>query len=424
VRKVKFQHVEVRFEGIPGRLNELRQDEIHVLPRHRPRSLADVLEVWQRRRRQQRPIIRLERIIHALPAELRRTLAARMSDLQAELGAGLRMHELDNAPPCVALRGIPKSRASGRDTAMRRDARHLGEQQSRAADGARAIVHQMPVVGHAVDGFVLGHGRDDHAVRQLHARDCKWEKHRRSRHLSHAAAPGKPLFILLHKARVAQLEIGVADALTAGEQGIGKLARFEVHIADDVLEPLHPVARRALQFKSLETALGLIRLQRRPHIGAMRHPLYQRYGVLHGKLGAGSDAEMRRVRRIADKHHISVMPPRTQDAVEVQPRGSAQVSGVAHQSAAAKIFAEQVLAKRDGLIRVVAVKTMRAPRFFPAFDNHRGDILAELVSVDLEPAMLGLFECKREGGEFVISAEPDEAAFAHVDVRLKHGRVL
>ena len=66
---------------------------------------------------------------------------------------------------------------------------------------------------------------------------------------------------------------------------------------------------------------------------------------------------------------------------------------------------------------------MRAPRFLARFDDDRREVLAELVGVDLEPAVLGPLEREREGGERLGGAEPDEAALAHVDVRLEDVRV-
>src|ERR1700733_16279361 len=126
----------------------------------------------------------------------------------------------------------------------------------------------------------------------------------------------------------------------------------------------------------------------------MDDPLHQGYGVLHRELGARPDAEMRRVRRIADEHDISVMPLRTQDAIEVQPCRTAQMLRVAHQSAAAQILAEETFAKRDRLIGGVCVESVRAPRLLAGLDDDRGNIVAELIGMNLKPAVLGLFECK------------------------------
>ena len=43
--------------------------------------------------------------------------------------------------------------------------------------------------------------------------------------------------------------------------------------------------------------------------------------------------------------------------------------------------------------------------------------------MDLEPAVLGLFEGEGEGGKLLPRAQPDVTALAHVDVRLEHIRM-
>src|SRR5690606_21599190 len=43
----------------------------------------------------------------------------------------------------------------------------------------------------------------------------------------------------------------------------------------------------------------------------------------------------------------------------------------------------------------------------------------ELISMRLEPAMLSVDEGKRKGIESLFCAQPDKAAFTHVDIRLK-----
>ena len=48
------------------------------------------------------------------------------------------------------------------------------------------------------------------------------------------------------------LQVLVADALAAGQQAVGELPRRQVRVARDVLEPLHAVARRALQLEHFE----------------------------------------------------------------------------------------------------------------------------------------------------------------------------
>src|SRR5882724_13031569 len=119
MREVQLQHIEARIETEPGGSDELLSDRIHVGARHCARGLADACEVWQRRGRNQRPIVRAQGVVHAFPAELRRALSAGMADLQAKLGGRLSMNELDDPPPCVALRFIPQTGTPGSDASRR-----------------------------------------------------------------------------------------------------------------------------------------------------------------------------------------------------------------------------------------------------------------------------------------------------------------
>ena len=102
-----------------------------------------------------------QRLVGVLPAELRRALRARVAELQRDLRRRARVHVIDDAPPRVALRIVVQAGAAGADARIRRDARHLGEHEARAAVRAAAQVHEVVVVGHAVDARVLRHRRDD-----------------------------------------------------------------------------------------------------------------------------------------------------------------------------------------------------------------------------------------------------------------------
>ena len=50
------------------------------------------------------------------------------------------------------------------DASFGRYRRRLGHHKRRAADGTRAEMHKVPVVGKAVGAGVLAHGRDDDAM--------------------------------------------------------------------------------------------------------------------------------------------------------------------------------------------------------------------------------------------------------------------
>src|SRR5271156_4928081 len=124
---------------------------------------------------------------------------------------------------------------------------------------------------------------------------------------------------------------------------------------------------------------------------------------------------MRRMRRIADQHDVPMMPLRTQHPVEIQPRRAAQMFGIAHQRMPAQITGEKRLAKGDGLLGAVAIQAVRQPGLLARLDDDRGELIAELIGMDLEPAMLGFLESKRKRREFLARTQPNEAALADGD---------
>ena len=63
---------------------------------------------------------------------------------------------------------------------------------------------------------------------------------------------------------------------------------------------------------------------------------------------------------------------------------------------------------------------MGLPHVLGALDDEGRGGVVELVDVGLEPAVLGLLEDEGEGVvELLVRAEPDELAFAHVDIGLE-----
>ncbi len=84
---------------------------------------------------------------------------------------------------------------------------------------------------------------------------------------------------------------------------------------------------------------------------------------------------------------------------------------------AAKPGREQLLAEADALLLAHPVETRAPPDFLRRLDDERRRFAVELVDVRLEPAVLRLLECEREGVESLLRAEPDEAAPPRVDLR-------
>ena len=367
-----------------------------------------------------RPVAGLERAVDLLPADLGGAFAAGMTQLEADLGDRVAMDEVDDSAPGFALGFVPEAGASGRDPAPGRDTGHLREHEPGPADCPGAVMHQVPVVRYPILRPILRHGRDDHPVGEPHSRQDERQKHRRPRHRPDTVAGAKPAFIAVDKPGVANLQIGVADPLTAGEQGIGKLRRLEPDVAGDVLEPLHPVASCAPELERLETSLRLIGLEPPADLGCVGHPANQRDRVFHRKLGSGADREVRGMRGIPDQDDVVMVPLAAGHPFEVEPRRSAEVWRVAQQPVPTQVLGEQPGTERDRVFSGTLVEAVGPPGFLAGFDDDGREILTELVGVDLEPAVLGLFEGEGEGGKRLPGPEPDEAAFANVDIRLEH----
>ena len=65
----------------------------------------------------------------------------------------------------------------------------------------------------------------------------------------------------------------MTDTLAAGQQTVGELLWRQMHIARDVLEPLHPIARGALELEHFDVALLVIRAERGVEIIRRGHVL-------------------------------------------------------------------------------------------------------------------------------------------------------
>src|SRR5260370_27529661 len=87
---------------------------------------------------------------------------------------------------------------------------------------------------------------------------------------------------------------------------------------------------------------------------------------------------------------------------------------------AAEMPGEDLLAGRNRLLAVHVAEAPRRPSLLAAFDDEGRGLGLELVGVRPHPAVLGLLEDEGEGVvELLPGAEPDELAFAHVDVGLE-----
>ncbi len=316
----------------------------------------------------QRPVAVGERRVHLLPAELGRALGAGMAELAADFCFRLGMDEIDDALPRSLVRRRIEAGAAGRDAAFRADAGHFDADETGAALGAFAVMHEMPVGRAAVDRLVLRHRRDDDAIFQFHAAQLERREHRPPHGIfAGAGEPLEPRFRALEPVLVAQPQILVADALRAGQQRIIELHRIETQIALDILEPFQRISRRRLQAQHFGAAGVLVfrkrRRKRRFGVEIIRHG----DRAFHGKLGARADGEMRRSRGIAHQHDVAMRPFLAQHAGKIQPCRAAQVRRIRHQAMAAEIFGEDALA---GAAIVRPGSSLPKPNFSQVASEH------------------------------------------------------
>ena len=332
------------------------------------------------------------------------------------------MDEVDDAFPGCFVLGCVQPGAAGRNAALRRNAGHLGDNETRPALGAFGQMHEMPIRRRAVDGPILRHRRDDDPVLEMQIAQAEWREHRRSRTARSLACRLllEPHLRTFEPCRIASPQVLVADALRAGQQRIVELHRVEMQIALDLLEPFRRVARRALQLEDLGAALILIALQGRLHPGFGVQVFGESHGAFERELGAGPNREVRGGGSISEQHDIAVRPPLAQHAVEVEPGRAAQVAGVAHQAMTAEVAGKDALAGCNCLLLAHAVEAHPPPGRLRAFDDEGRRVGIELVGVRPDPAVLGFLEDEREGVvEFLLRAEPDVLGVANVDVRAK-----
>ena len=159
---------------------------------------------------------------------------------------------------------VPHAGAAGADAAFGRDAGHLGEDKPRATHRALAQVHQVELVGHAVDRRIHRHRRDGDAVLDRHVAHRERREHgwRGLVRLARGRPLPEPALDSFEPLAVPQPEVLVADALAAREQRVCELQRLEMEIAVQRLEPFGRVARAILELQDFEVPLGLIFVER------------------------------------------------------------------------------------------------------------------------------------------------------------------
>ena len=310
VSRVQLEHVETGADGACSRSRIVADDRVHLRPVELRRHLA-VGQVGQGRGRDDGPVAVGQGLVHALPHEPGGALASGMAQLQADLGAAVGVHEVDDAAPGRLVGVAVDAGAAVADARRLGDGRHLGVDEPGAALRAAAQMHKVPVAGQAVMGAVLAHGRDHDPVVEHHLAQAKGREHgRRSRrHVEALARPhvaGEPAIHRIDETGVAQAQIVVGDLLRARDQAEGELQRIMVPCALHVLEPGEGDIGRVLGLRHLLAAGVLVGGEGGAHAGLCAKRPGQGNGVLHRQLGARADGEMRRALGVAEQDDVAV----------------------------------------------------------------------------------------------------------------------
>ena len=421
---MQFDHVKTGEGGHLRGGDELRRNRIHIGAVHRLWHLI-ARPPGQGRGGHHRPVALVQRRVPLFPAQLGRPLAPRMADLAAQLRPGLSMGEIDDTRPGRLMLGCIQTGTAGGNAPFRRDAGHLGIDQPSPALGTFGVMHEMPVGRAAIHSAVLRHGRDDDAVLQRHVAQTKGREHRRTALLP-ARVFLEPVFGLPQPGRIAQAQVFVADALAAGQQGIGELGGRHIEVAFDLFEPFQRIARGRLQAQHLDPAFGLIALKSGFHRGFGLQVIGQGDGGIKRKAGPGADRKMPRRRRIPHQHDVLMIPGFADHPGEVHPDGRpTQMRRVGHQGMTPKVGREDAFAGGDRFFLFHMLEAPAIPGLLRAFHNEgRGGVI-ELIGMGPDPAMFGLLEDEGEGiVEFLMRAQPDELAQAHVDIGLEHAGIF
>ncbi len=176
MRAVRLDEIEAQSLGAACRLDE---GALHAREIGAGRLLRRLPTVVERNGRgcQRRPaiLLRLQRAA-ALPGPLRRCLAARVSELDADrrVAEAPARREYVREGELVAVGVEPET--SMCDPARPLDRRRLDHQQAGAGNCKAAEMHHVPIGRTAIVRAVLAHGCHHDAVRQREAAHGDWRK--------------------------------------------------------------------------------------------------------------------------------------------------------------------------------------------------------------------------------------------------------
>src|SRR5262245_18564164 len=126
---------------------------------------------------------------------------------------------------------------------------------------------------------------------------------------------------------------------------------------------------------------------------------------------------MRGVRRVADQHHVFVMPLLAQNALKFQPdRRTTQMLGIRKKWVAVEPVGKETLTQRDRLFGAHFVDAGYKPVYLRRFDDERGPLRVEAIGMQREPAPRGFAEIEREGIQLFARAQPDETVLANLHI--------
>ena len=426
VGEMELDHVEAGTLGQHRGRRVLRDHAIHVFTRRLARNLRTRGPRDGRGRYQIPAAFGQGHIRTTLPRNTGGTLAPGMTELRADGGIGIPVHEGHDPRPGIRLRLGPQPCAAVGYAGLGGDAEHLGIDESHAAHGTRAVVHQMPVRGQTIHRAVLAHGRHLHAVLHAQRTDTQRLEHRRHRVVRVDIGKARGIPHDLREGtiksgdvlRIAQLQVLVGDALAAHEHVEGELlGSLHGSVTIDVLEPGETGDRRALQAVGLGLAHGLILGERGGHIvGAFRKTARQRDRILHGELGARANGEMRRTARITDQHHVAPTEALVADHRECAPHRT-----VGDQRVASQVLCKQRLAIAPGIVLGGRIHAGCLPGLFAALDDPGGGTRLVTVGMRPPPAVLVMPENETEVLHRCAGGQPAEFVVPHVGAGAEFG---
>ena len=302
---MQFEPVEAAFVRPACCAHEVGLDAFHVGARHCPRELV-MRAIGNGGRGEERPVARRQRLIGLFPAQLRRALRSRVTELHRDFRRRAPVHVVDDTLPRLPVLILVHAGAAGRNAGIGGNAGHFREHQPGAAVRAAAQMHKVIIVGRTVGAGILRHRRYDDPIRKRDSAQREWREHRRYHIVAgdprRRASLREPVLEACDVTLVAQAQILVGDALAAREQAVRELLGFQPGVALDVLEPFGRVARRVLDLQHFDRALGFVGHERVDQVGLLPDGLRQGNRVLQRKLGARADREVRRVCGIAHEH--------------------------------------------------------------------------------------------------------------------------